>query len=148
MHPILTYTFPPALPPLPGLYRLAMTKPRNKLEARLQDLRPWTGMGLGRDLSPARTNMSRNPQILRNLSRRLPKPALGNGRVQTQSKRCFCAFGDVISTSDAISWAFPRADRRTNNFNRSVRRALMSIGAVRVGRAKTMGRPWLWRLPL
>ena len=85
---------------------------------------------------------------LSNLSRRLPKPALGNGRVQVQCKRAFMAFDREISTSEAVSWAFPRADKRPDKLSRSVRHALASIGAQRIGRAKTIGRPWLWAPPL
>jgi hypothetical protein len=36
--------------------------------------------------------------------------------------------------------------RPTPGITRSTRRALEQIGAVRVGRAATIGRPWLWRL--
>jgi DNA invertase Pin-like site-specific DNA recombinase len=36
--------------------------------------------------------------------------------------------------------------RRRNDFNQAVRRALLAIGAVKVGRASTIGRPWVWRL--
>jgi len=91
--------------------------------------------------------LPQKPASRRNLSRRLPKPALGNGRVQIQCKRAFIAFDGPISSSDAIDWAFPKADRRPNTLNRSVRRALESIGAVRVGRSKTgRGTPIMWRL--
>jgi len=38
-------------------------------------------------------------------------------------------------------------DPRRNDFNRAARRALEAIGAVRVGRAQTIGRPHLWRFP-
>jgi hypothetical protein len=91
--------------------------------------------------------MRHKPELHPNLLRRPAKPALGAGRVQTQCRRCFYAFEGVISTSDAISWAYPWAERRPNGLNVSARRALVSIGAQRVGRASTIGRPWLWRLP-
>jgi hypothetical protein len=93
------------------------------------------------------------PQItrsLRNLSRRLPRPAWGRGRVQVACRRALLVHG-TASTSDVIEWAYARqllilGDRRRNDFNRAVRRALVAIGAVKMGRAKTIGRPWLWRL--
>src|SRR6516162_6307827 len=59
--------------------------------------------------------------------RGVSKPAALNGRVQVQCRRCFWAFGGSITTSDAIEWAFPRADRRPNILNRSVRRALVYL---------------------
>jgi len=92
------------------------------------------------------------PKNFREMSRKSPaKPAALNGRVQIQCKRCFWAHDGPITTSDAIEWSYPQRlmldDRRPNTFNRAVRRALVSIGAQRVGRAGTQGRPWLWRMP-
>jgi hypothetical protein len=56
----------------------------------------------------------------------------------------------TCSTSDVIEWAYARqmvlGARRRNDFNQAVRRALLAIGAVKVGRASTIGRPWVWRL--
>lgn len=85
-----------------------------------------------------------NPKWQRNLKRRLAKPALGNGRVQRACKMAFIAFDGPITTSDAIAWAYPRHDRRPNHLNVAVRRALVGIGAIQVGHARTRGRPWLW----
>jgi hypothetical protein len=85
----------------------------------------------------------------RNLLRRPAKPALGNGRLQRQCKRAFGALGGQISTSDAISWCYRAVtwgERSRNGFNVAARRALESIGAVRVGRVPPYG-AWLWRLP-
>jgi len=87
------------------------------------------------------------PAYRRNLSRRLAKPALHNGAVQKACKRAFIAHTGTISTSIAIDWVYPRAQQSRNDFNRAVRRALVSIGALKIGRAKTIGSPWLWRLP-
>jgi len=61
-------------------------------------------------------------------------------------------YGGMASTSDVIAWAYARrlliwGDPRRNDFNRAARRALVAIGAVKVGRAQTIGRPHLWRLP-
>jgi len=58
---------------------------------------------------------------LRNLARRPARPAAGNGHVQRLRQR------------------------RANHDNRAARRALDRI-AVRIGRARTIGRPVLWRL--
>src|SRR6516164_9122567 len=99
------------------------------------------------DLSRNAQTMRHKPGKTRKPLRKPAQPALGAGRVQTQCRRCFYAFEGVISTSDAISWAYPWAERRANGLNVSARRALVSIGAQRVGRASTIGRPWLWRLP-
>src|SRR5262249_37300046 len=87
---------------------------------------------------------------LRNLSRRLPKPALGRGCVQRACRRVLWTYGEC-STSQVIAWAYARqlligGERRRNGFNRAVRRSLAAIGAIRVGRAQTIGRPVLWRL--
>jgi hypothetical protein len=85
----------------------------------------------------------------RNLARRPPKPAQGNGRrVQVRARRALWALNEA-STSEVISWAYPQlmwGDRNRNHYNRAARRALQSIGAIRIGRAPTTGRPWLWRL--
>ena len=89
--------------------------------------------------------MSQKPQPRSNLSRMAAK---GNGRVQRQCCRALLVHG-TISTSDAIAWSYRElmwgAPRR-NTLNRAVRRALVSIGAKRVGRGSTIGRPWLWRM--
>jgi len=89
--------------------------------------------------------MSQKPQPRSNLSRIAAK---GNGRVQRQCRRALLVHG-TISTSDAIAWAYRElmwgAPRR-NTLNRATRRALASIGAVKVGRAATVGRPWLWEM--
>jgi hypothetical protein len=84
----------------------------------------------------------------RNLSRRLPKPAQGNGRVQRACRRALLVHG-TASTSEVIAWAYARrlligGDGRRNDFNRAVRRALEAVGAVKVRRAATIGKPWIW----
>jgi len=96
--------------------------------------------------------MRTRPQIptwRRNLSRRLPKPAEGRGRVQQACRRALLVHG-TASTSDVIAWAY--AQRlliypRRNDFNRAARRALEAIGAIKVGKTQTIGRPHLWCLP-
>jgi len=90
----------------------------------------------------------RNPKFMRNLSRRLAKPALNNGRLQRMSRRALRMLG-AASTSQIMEWTCSlkllRGHRLTNHDNRAARRALDRI-AVRIGRAKTIGRPILWRL--
>jgi len=73
--------------------------------------------------------------------------AQGRGRVQRACRRALWALG-TASTSDVIAWAYAQrlligGDPRRNDFNRAARRALATIGAVRVGRAQTIGRPHL-----
>jgi hypothetical protein len=68
--------------------------------------------------------------------------------VQVRARRALWALNEA-STSEVISWAYPQlmwGDRNRNHYNRAARRALQSIGAIRIGRAPTTGRPWLWRL--
>jgi hypothetical protein len=75
-----------------------------------------------------RANMSQKPQPRSSLSRIAAK---GNGRVQRQCRRALLVHGTISSR---------------NTLNRATRRALASIGAVKVGRAATVGRPWLWEM--
>jgi hypothetical protein len=96
----------------------------------------------------ARTRLQITAQR-RNLSRRLPRPARGNGHVQKACRRALWAL-QTASTSTIIEWAYARellivGERRRKDFNLAVRRALESIGAERIGRAATAGRPWIWR---
>src|SRR4029453_6889316 len=85
----------------------------------------------------------RKSAALRNLLRRPAKPALGNGRVQRACRRAFWAY-ETPSTSD-IALRLHRGERR-NAFNATVRRTVTAMGAVRIGRARTRGRPWRWAL--
>src|SRR5262245_38325942 len=68
------------------------------------------------------------------------KPALHAGRVQRACLRCFVAFDGPISTRDAVEWAAPVHCH-------SVKRALSSIGAVKLRRLGGSGRPLLWAPP-
>ena len=77
----------------------------------------------------------------RNLSRRLPAPAKGNGRLQVQVRRAFLIHGPVVSATTIYDLAYPRRPRRYY----PVYRVLREI-AVQVGRAPRIGRPRLWRL--
>jgi hypothetical protein len=88
------------------------------------------------------------PVWRRNLSRRPATPAEGNGRVQRQCRRALLAHDGPISTSEAIAWSYREliwGAPSKDSLSRAVRHALTSIGAVRIGRAKTIGRPYLWR---
>jgi hypothetical protein len=76
-----------------------------------------------------------------NLVRRPAKPSLNNGPVQRRARRALLALSEA-STSEISRWTHRRPTRyRTYH----TRRVLERI-AVRVGRAATIGRPWLWRL--
>src|SRR5262245_17677706 len=86
----------------------------------------------------------------RNLLQRLAKPALGNGRIQKGCKRAFWAHNAPITTSIAIEFAYAlqlvsEKPRRAHYY--ATHHALESLGCVRVARASTQGRPWLWRWP-
>ena len=80
-----------------------------------------------------------------NLARRPATPAKNRGPVQRLARRALLVLG-IASTSEIMDWAYCRKRRRQNHNNRAARRALGQIGAVCVGRAKTIGRPNLWRL--
>jgi hypothetical protein len=82
-----------------------------------------------------------------NLSRRPARPSLNRGPVQRRAKYALWALG-IASTSQIAEWTHVRArvrGLRSDNHTRSARRVLARI-AVRVGRANTIGQPWLWRL--
>jgi hypothetical protein len=84
----------------------------------------------------------------RNLRKRPAKPALGRGRLQRLARRAFLAEGDELSTTAILNWAYVR--RRGSplplGLYWSLHRALEQIGAERIGRARSIGRPILWRL--
>ena len=89
--------------------------------------------------------MSQNPRSLRNLAYRVGKPALLNGRLQKACERAFIAHGGPITTGDAAQWCYPWADRPDYDH---VKRALKSIGAVKLRRLGGSARPLLWAPPL
>jgi hypothetical protein len=78
-----------------------------------------------------------------NLRGRLRAPAAGRGRLQRQIARCFVVFGPEVSSSRLLDWCYTRDPRVRHRW--SVVRILRRI-AEPVGRAETIGRPWLWRL--
>src|SRR5262249_21791646 len=87
---------------------------------------------------------------LQNLSKGPSKPARGMGRIQRSCRRALIAHG-IISTSEAISWAYSKrllmdGAKRNNDMNGTVRNALEAIGAKRIERTGAHGRPWLWAL--
>ena len=65
--------------------------------------------------------------------------------------RRLLAIHGTASTSDLIDWAYRRplwskGERSKVQFNIAARYAMRTIGAKRIGRASTRGRPYLWRL--
>jgi hypothetical protein len=85
-----------------------------------------------------------------NLRRRPHSPNKGRGRLQRQIARAFLVHGSTVSASDiyrwARSWRRCRDGKRINQGERwGIRRILVEI-AEPVGRATTIGRPWIWRL--
>ena len=75
------------------------------------------------------------------------------GRVLGAIEYCFVANGyRPVSTSQIMEFAFARqlyrgrpSDRDRENFSRSIRRAGSRL-CDRVGKAKSRGAPWLWKL--
>ena len=69
------------------------------------------------------------------------KPSLNRGSVQRAARRALLALGEA-STTEISRWA-----HRVPSWGRTgyTRQVLLRI-AVRVGRAPTIGTPWLWRL--
>jgi hypothetical protein len=84
------------------------------------------------------------PELHRNLTYRVGKPALLNGRLQKACERAFIAFDGPITTAEAGSWCYPRAQRPDYS---NVKRALKSIGAVKLRRLGGSARPLLWAPP-
>ena len=80
-----------------------------------------------------------------NLRKRPPAPAAGRGRIQVQVRRAFAVHGREVSSSQVYDWTHARNRRMTGGLVHSVRRILQEI-AVPVGRAPTIGRPWVWKL--
>jgi hypothetical protein len=82
----------------------------------------------------------------RNLRLRPHAPNAGRGRLQRQIARAFHVHGNEVSASDIYQWCQRWQSKRFGQWERwSIVRILEQI-AVRVGRAETIGRPWLWRL--
>jgi hypothetical protein len=101
------------------------------------------GTVLGRH---SRTHGPIQMRMSRNLSRRLAKPAAGNGRVQRGARRALWALG-TASTPQIALWTHPRArayGELSDNHTRAARRVLLRI-ADRVKRVPPYG-AWTWRL--
>ena len=82
-----------------------------------------------------------------NLQLRPPSPNAGRGRLQRQIRRAFMSGGSELTSSQVYDWCmlWP-VDKRASQAQRwSVRRVLLQV-ADPVGRAPTVGRPWIWRL--
>jgi len=76
-----------------------------------------------------------------NLRARPAKPSLNNGPVQRAARRALQALGEA-STSEVAAWTHRNPTRRRTRHTRVVLGRIAEI----VGRAPTIGRPWLWRL--
>jgi hypothetical protein len=75
------------------------------------------------------------------LAARPAKPSLNRGSIQVRARRALWALGEA-STSQISEWAHPRGgSRRRTDYTRRVLERI----AVRVRRASTWGRPWLWK---
>jgi hypothetical protein len=96
---------------------------------------------------PRTHKMPREWVRINNLSRRHPKPALGNGRLQVAVRRAFIAADAAeISSTEIYNWALISRRRRRSHRNRWRVWQILMATAERCGRAQTIGRPWLWRL--
>jgi hypothetical protein len=65
--------------------------------------------------------------------------------MQRQINRAFAVHGPVVSSSEVYDWVFTRRRRASQLRRHGVWRILMRV-ADPIGRAPTIGRPWLWRL--
>jgi hypothetical protein len=82
-----------------------------------------------------------------NLQRRPHAPNAGRGRLQRQIARAFIAHGPEVSATAIYDWcALWPVDKRASQAQRWSVRRILDVIAERVGRAPTIGRPWLWRL--
>jgi hypothetical protein len=86
-----------------------------------------------------------------NLRKKPPAPSKGRGPVQRAIRRVFMASGaEVLNSTDIYDWAHGRRrfGRRKSMPFGVYSRTLRTLRAMcePVGRAPTIGRPWLWRL--
>ena len=76
-------------------------------------------------------------------------PAKGRGRLQIAIRRAFMVGGDELTSSQVYDCAYSRRRSQRRPLSEAVRwsvhRILREI-AEPIGRAPTIGRPWLWRL--
>jgi hypothetical protein len=86
-----------------------------------------------------------------NLRKRPPTPSKGRGPAQRAIRRAFAASGaEVLNSTEIYDWAHGRRrfGRRKSMPFGVYSRTLRTLRAMcePVGRAPTIGRPWLWRL--
>jgi len=72
------------------------------------------------------------------------KPALNNGRLQKSIKLAFVAHDSPITTKTAIEWCYPRAEPPYGWRYWAVKQALLRIGAKKLIRLGSVGRPWTY----
>jgi len=126
--------------------QLAIAKPRGYLRSSSMTM-PSPSK---RRVSPRTRKRSRIPQWYANLRLKPAKSARLRGRVQLAAQRVLYLYG-TATTSDVIDYAHAlrlviQQEKRHNWLAFGARRALESIGAKRVGRASTTGRPWQWSM--
>jgi hypothetical protein len=85
-----------------------------------------------------------------NLRRRPHAPNKGQGRLQIQLRRAFTAVdSDTLSSAQIYDWTHVRhrvAGQRISQRHRHSVYRLLVVMCERVGRASTIGRPFLWKL--
>ena len=94
----------------------------------------------------------KNAEISRKmLAIRPPQPGLLNGRLQVMARRLL-DFRGHVTVREVVEYAY--ADRLLlgkepicEAFRWAVRRALKSIGAIKIRRLRAPGAPWLWAMP-
>jgi hypothetical protein len=79
------------------------------------------------------------------MPQRPAQPGLLRGRLQRTAFRAFYG-AEEVTTTYVASLAYPRKAVLTPDDYKSARRALRTIGAVRIARAGGMGSPLIWRL--
>jgi hypothetical protein len=95
-------------------------------------------------------NRSQSKSMPPNLCRRPARPSAGRGRIQRGVRRGFVMMGrSEMSTTEGLRYThvlWPHQGRKihTNTYRR-VRSRLDEI-ADRIGRSRSRGRPWIWRL--
>jgi hypothetical protein len=81
-----------------------------------------------------------------NLHLRPDRPAAGRGRLQRQITRAFMAHGPEVTSSEIYRWCRRWQSTRFGQPERWSIVRILDVIAERRGRAKTIGRPWIWRL--
>jgi len=86
-----------------------------------------------------------------NLKRRPLRPAAGNGRLEQMARRLLDFRGEV-TVREIIEYGYAdrlllRREQIKRWFYWACRRALESIGAIRIRRLSSIGRPWIWAMP-